>query len=267
MLVSLDEALPECLVGANSLRGATQRFLEFSDRFGNEPHLLVGDAEVVVTVEVFLVDVGGDTGLELLQHVGEVRFFALFAVVVLLGDHAGGTGSVFTKPITKIDEIVFGGVLRCVLFWSSRARCFGGRRGNTGTALGRRLLRLRSLAEIRVYGLPLRRLRRFLALGRLRLFRFRPRHPKRTRRWLLRLARLDELGPGWLWRGTLLFFLLLLLALLLRLFLRFLDGLGLLPGWRFGRAPADGRRLLFLNLRLLDIELERVDLRDFLFHR
>ena len=174
MLIALDEALTKRLVGANSLRGATQRFLKFGDRFGNETHFLVRNAEVVMTVEVFLVDVGGNAGLELLQHVGEVRLLTLFAVVVLLGDHACRARSVFAQPITKIDEIVLRALLHRVLLRSRCARHFGRWRDNTWTGLGRRLLRLRPLAEERVHRLPLPRLSRLFAVWRLRLLGFRP---------------------------------------------------------------------------------------------
>src|SRR3989449_3152054 len=51
-----------------------QRFLQLRDRLVQQPHLLEGDAQVVVRLEVALVDVFVDPLLEARQHLLEVSF-------------------------------------------------------------------------------------------------------------------------------------------------------------------------------------------------
>src|SRR5205823_6572219 len=71
-LILVNKALPERFVSANAVGGSAQRRLEFGDRFVDETHLAIGDAEVVVAFGVFVVDVGGYSQLEFRQHVLEV---------------------------------------------------------------------------------------------------------------------------------------------------------------------------------------------------
>src|SRR4051794_8998928 len=72
ILLLLHEALAQGLVGAYAVRGASEGLLEFGDGFIHEAHFLVGDAEVVMTLVVLLVDVLRDALLEPLEHLLEV---------------------------------------------------------------------------------------------------------------------------------------------------------------------------------------------------
>src|SRR5881396_15941 len=70
----VDEAHAERLRAPQFSVRRPQRFLQLCDRLVQQPHLLEGDAQIVVRLEVALVDVFVDSLLEARQHLLEVSF-------------------------------------------------------------------------------------------------------------------------------------------------------------------------------------------------
>src|SRR5690242_7780039 len=70
-----DEAHAERLRAPQLALGRPQRLLQLRDRLVQEAHLLEGDAQVVVRLEVALIDVFVDALFEAGQHVPEILLF------------------------------------------------------------------------------------------------------------------------------------------------------------------------------------------------
>src|SRR5579883_2927273 len=61
VLLLLEEALPQRLVGPRPVMGPAQGLLKLGDRLVDESHLLVRDAQIVMAVMVFLAHILGDS--------------------------------------------------------------------------------------------------------------------------------------------------------------------------------------------------------------
>ena len=88
-----------------------------------------------MAVEILVVDVGGDAGFELLEHVGEVSLFAFLTIVIFLGDHpVRARTSIFAEPLGEIHEIVHC-MLRRIFLRCGGARNFRRRSGDALASL------------------------------------------------------------------------------------------------------------------------------------
>src|SRR5678815_4486376 len=105
VLILLDEALTEGLVGSHAVRVSAQRLLELRDCLVDEAHFLVRDAKVVMALVVLVVDVVGDALLEPLEHLLKVRLLVA-GRRFLLGHHTCRLRTVTrTKPVAQVDEV------------------------------------------------------------------------------------------------------------------------------------------------------------------
>src|SRR6266540_1319018 len=106
----LDEAHAERLRALQFVLGRAQRLLQFGDRLVQETHLLEGDAEIVVGLEVGLVDVLVDPLLEARQHLLEVALLVAGRLFVGYLHPRVALGRLFFEDHrTQVHELGLGG--------------------------------------------------------------------------------------------------------------------------------------------------------------